>query len=63
MYAPLNQYRVVMEVEPGSTRAPTSLENIYVRIPTGALVPLTAIAQLRAGDRPSPSTTRASSRR
>jgi multidrug efflux pump subunit AcrB len=42
MYTLLNQYHVVMEVEPRFWQRPETLRYIYVRSPTGALVPLSA---------------------
>jgi hydrophobe/amphiphile efflux-1 (HAE1) family protein len=44
MYTPLNQYHVVMEVEPSFWQRPETLRHIYVRSSTGALVPLSAVA-------------------
>ncbi len=44
MYTPLNQYHVVMEVEPSFWQRPETLRHIYVRSSTGALVPLSAFA-------------------
>jgi hydrophobe/amphiphile efflux-1 (HAE1) family protein len=40
MYTQLNQYHVVMEVEPRFWQRPETLRSIYVRSSTGALVPL-----------------------
>ena len=42
MYTLLNQYHVVMEVEPRYWQRPETLREIYVRAPTGAMVPLSA---------------------
>jgi multidrug efflux pump len=44
LYTPLNQYRVVMEVAPQYWQDPATLHDIYVRSPTGAQVPLSAVA-------------------
>jgi multidrug efflux pump len=41
-YTLLNQYHVVMEVEPSFWQRPETLRQIYVRSPTGAMVPLSA---------------------
>ncbi len=41
-YTQLNQYHVVMEVDPHYTETPDGLKAIYVRSTTGALVPLSA---------------------
>ena len=43
MYRPLNQYRVVMEVEPAFWQNPDALRHIYVRGPAGAQIPLSAL--------------------
>ena len=45
MYTPLNQYHVVMEVEPGFWQSPEGLKHIYVRRPAGDLVPLAAFTR------------------
>ena len=45
MYTPLNQYHVVMEVAPLFWQDPSTLHDIYVRSPTGAQVPLSAVAR------------------
>ena len=42
MYTLLNQYHVVMEVEPRFWQRPETLRDIYVSSPTGATVPLSA---------------------
>ncbi len=42
MYTPLNQYHVVMEVEPRFWQRPDTLRYIYAPASTGALVPLSA---------------------
>src|SRR5262249_20976932 len=47
MYTPLNQYFVVMEVDPVYQQNPDSLRGLYVRSSTGAEVPLAAVAQLK----------------
>ena len=44
-YTLLNQYHVVMEVEPSFWQRPETLQDIYVRSPTGAMVPLSAFAR------------------
>jgi multidrug efflux pump len=43
-YTQLNQYHVVMEVDPRYWKEPTALREIYVRSTTGAQVPLSAFA-------------------
>ncbi len=42
MYRQLNQYHVVMEVEPRFWQSPEGLKEIYVHTPTGGEVPLSA---------------------
>jgi multidrug efflux pump subunit AcrB len=44
MYTGLNQYYVVMEVDPKYQRDPDSLKNIYLRSSNGTHVPLSAIS-------------------
>ena len=50
IYNPLNQYHVIMEVEPEFSQSPEDLKNIYVSVPpssqspSGAQVPLSAFA-------------------
>ncbi len=44
MYKELNQYYVVMEVDPRYQRDPDALSNIYVRSSNGSQVPLSAIS-------------------
>ena len=46
MYTPLNQYFVVMEVDPRFQQGPDSLRAIYVRSSTGKEVPLSSFAHL-----------------
>jgi multidrug efflux pump len=44
MYTSLNQYFVVMEVDPQYQLSPDALNGIFVKSTTGAMVPLSAIA-------------------
>jgi multidrug efflux pump len=44
IYTQLNQYHVVMEVDPSYQNSPEALQSIYVRSPTSAMVPLSAIS-------------------
>jgi multidrug efflux pump len=44
MYTALNQYFVVMEVDPKYQLSPDSLNGIFVKSSTGSMVPLSAIA-------------------
>ena len=45
IFAPLNQYHVVMEVEPRFWQRPETLRDVYVRSSAGALVPLSAFSR------------------
>ena len=45
MYTALNQYFVVMEVDPKYQLSPDSLNGIFIKSSTGAMVPLSAIAK------------------
>jgi multidrug efflux pump len=45
IYAPLNQYHVVMEVAPRYWQQPDALKETWVSAPGGGQVPLTAISQ------------------
>jgi multidrug efflux pump len=47
MYTPLNQYHVVMEVQPEFWQSPKGLDDVYVRPSTGTEVPLSAITQFQ----------------
>ena len=44
IFTQLNQYRVILEVEPNYQVRPDALEKIYVKSSTGQLVPLSAFA-------------------
>ncbi|HEX9081471.1 MAG TPA: efflux RND transporter permease subunit, partial [Holophagaceae bacterium] len=44
-YTQLNQYHVVMEVDPTFSQTPEGLKSIYVRATSGDLVPLSAFAR------------------
>ena len=46
IYTQLNQYRVILEVEPGFRDAPDTLDKIYVKSTTGQLIPLSTIAKM-----------------
>jgi multidrug efflux pump subunit AcrB len=50
MYRQLNQYHVVMEVDPRFQMTPDALQNIYVKSKTGQAVPLAAFAHFAAGN-------------
>ena len=45
IFAPLNQYRVVLEVAPSFKQDPDALKSVYVKSPAGAQVPLDAFAR------------------
>ena len=49
MYTSLNQYHVVMEVDPSLTTDPTDLRYIYVKPPTGPPVPLSEVVHYARG--------------
>ena len=49
IYTQLNQYHVVMEVDPQFHQNPDSLKNIYVHSSSGAQVPLTAFTRIDTG--------------
>src|SRR5437773_7392127 len=49
MYMPLNQYHVILEVEPQFQRNPDSLKDIYVRSSNGVEVPLSAFIHYESG--------------
>jgi multidrug efflux pump len=46
IYTQLNQYHVVLEVEPKFQKGPDSLKDLYVRTPGGANVPLSTLTRL-----------------
>ncbi len=50
MYTPLNQYHVVMEVAPQYWQNPAALHEIYVRSPSGAQVPLSAVTRYESAN-------------
>jgi HAE1 family hydrophobic/amphiphilic exporter-1 len=52
IYAPVNQYWVIMEVLPEYQRDPSALSHLYVRSDTGALVPLDAVTKITRGAGP-----------
>src|SRR5215467_5519127 len=52
MFTQLNQYHVVLEVEPKFQRNPDSLKDIYVRAPNGSQVPLTSFTRLEMNNAP-----------
>jgi multidrug efflux pump len=52
MYRERNQYRVVLEALPEQQRGPQDLSQIYVKSPSGAQVPLSAVASVKIGPSP-----------
>src|SRR5215469_5227509 len=52
MYKPLNQYHVVMEVEPTFWQNPDALRHIYVSGQNGAQIPLSALYKYTAATTP-----------
>jgi HAE1 family hydrophobic/amphiphilic exporter-1 len=52
IYAPVNQYWVIMEVLPEYQRDSSALSHLYVRSNTGALVPLDAVTKITRGAGP-----------
>ena len=52
IYTQLNQYHVVLEVEPAFWQNPEGLKHIYVKTPTGAQVPLAAFARYEPSTSP-----------
>ncbi|PYS40706.1 MAG: acriflavine resistance protein B [Acidobacteria bacterium] len=52
MFTQLNQYHVVLEVEPKFQRNPDALKDIYVRAPSGTQVPLASFTRLETNTTP-----------
>ena len=52
IYEPLNQYHVVMEAEQRYDHQPSSLNDIYLVNPSGARIPLSALASWQMGNTP-----------
>src|SRR5262249_23218009 len=50
LYKRYNQHHVVLEAEPALLEDPNSLNKIYVKSSTGALVPLSSIAKFQTGN-------------
>jgi len=48
-YTPINQYQVIIELEPQYQADPSALSMLYIRSSTGQLVPLNAVAKLSPG--------------
>ncbi len=49
IYAPNNDYQVILELQPAFESDPSALSMLYVRSNTGRLVPLDAVAKLTRG--------------
>jgi multidrug efflux pump len=45
MYTGINQYHVVLEVEPKFWQSPVSLQDVYIRSAQGGAIPLSAVAR------------------
>jgi len=52
IYAPTNQFKVLLELEPKYQRDPKQLSKLYVHSTSGKMVPLGAVAQLTPGTGP-----------
>ena len=49
IYTPINQYQVIIELEPQYQLDPSALSMLYIRSSNGQLVPLNAVASLSPG--------------
>ena len=49
IYAPVNQYWVMLEALPERQRDPAALSKLYIRASTGRLIPLEAVAKITRG--------------
>ena len=52
MYTAINQYHVVLEVEPKFWQSPVNLSDVYIRATQGKVVPLSAIAHYEPSTAP-----------
>ena len=52
MYTAINQYHVVLEVEPKYWQSPVNLNDVYIRASQGKVVPLSAIAHYEPSTAP-----------
>ncbi|MGH8095488.1 MAG: multidrug efflux RND transporter permease subunit [Chthoniobacterales bacterium] len=52
IFTQLNQFRVILEVEPNFRSSPSVLEKIYVKSSTGQPVPLSAFATMKVSNTP-----------
>ena len=63
IYTTLNQYYVILEVDPGYQLGPNALSRIYAKSSSGVMTPLSEFASSARRSRRSPSTIRVSSLR
>ena len=49
IYAPMDEYWVIVEVEPRFYRSPSLLQKLYLRTATGTLIPLSTVAKIEDG--------------
>ncbi len=52
MYTAINQYHVVLEVEPKFWQSPVNLNDVYIRAAQGKIIPLSAIAHYEPSTAP-----------
>jgi multidrug efflux pump len=52
IYSDINQFKVVVSALPNQAASPASLERVYVRASSGAMVPITAVAKIENGVAP-----------
>jgi hydrophobe/amphiphile efflux-1 (HAE1) family protein len=52
IFTQLNQYRVILEVNPEFQQSPDSLDKIYVKSTTGQMIPLTSFTTVKVGSAP-----------
>jgi multidrug efflux pump len=52
MYTAINQYHVVLEVEPKFWQSPVNLNEVYIRAAQGKVIPLSAVAHYEANTAP-----------
>jgi hydrophobe/amphiphile efflux-1 (HAE1) family protein len=52
IFTQLNQYRVILEVDPQFQQTPASLDKVYVKSTTGQMIPLTTFATVQVGTAP-----------
>jgi hydrophobe/amphiphile efflux-1 (HAE1) family protein len=52
IFTQLNQYRVILEVDPQFQQTPASLDKVYVKSTTGQMIPLNTFATVQLGTAP-----------